>query len=83
MASATIANSDPGDIQHELNELTEQILCLLFLSEGDCTAEQLEHYSWDLTHVLRYGRALGFHACFIWKDGGIAIEWQSLAAGVQ
>jgi hypothetical protein len=83
MASVTVANSDPDDIQHELNELTEQILCLLFLSDGDCTEKQLEQYSWDLTHVLRYARAMGYHAAFLWKDGGIAIEWQPLQAGVQ
>jgi hypothetical protein len=69
--------------EHELSELSDQIHNLLFLSGGDCTKAQLEDYAEQLTHVLRYGRALGFHAAFLWENGGIVIEWQSLQAGGQ
>ena|SRR5579862_8235663 len=68
----------PLTLDHELRELSDLILNLLFLSEGDVTETQLAQYSEQLTHVLRYARALGFHGCFLWEDGAIAIEWQPL-----
>ena len=76
------SHPQPLSLQHELLELSDQIHCLLFLSDGDCTEAQLEQYSTDLTHVLRYGRALGYHAAFLWKDGDIAIEWQAIEEAI-
>ena len=76
-----MAPSDTS-IQGELFDCSQAILDLLFLSEGNCTAAQLEDYSDQLTHLLRYARCLGFHAAFIWKDGAIAVEWQSLGVAL-
>ena len=73
----------PLSLEHELAELADQIQALLFLSEGDVTAAQLADYSEQFTHILRYGRALGYHAAFLWKDGEMVIEWQPISAGVQ
>lgn len=73
-----MATQQDTSIEHELLELSDLIHTLLFLSEGDCTQVQLDWLSEQLTHILRYGKALGFHAAFIWKDGGIVIEWQPL-----
>ena len=83
MAESQVTRSapypQPLTLEHELRELSDLILNLLFLSEGDVTEAQLTDYSEQLTHVLRYGRALGFHAAFLWEHGAIQIEWQPLA----
>jgi len=78
MASEKVTHPLPLTLEHELLELSDFILNLLFLSEGNVTEAQLTEYSEQLTHVLRYGRALGFHAAFLWRDEAIAIEWQPL-----
>ena len=78
MASQKVTHSLPLTLEHELLELSDQIHNLLFLSGGDCSQYQLEDYAEQLTHVLRYGRALGFYAAFLWQNGGIEIEWQPL-----
>jgi hypothetical protein len=76
------STSLPLTLQHELNEIADAIQGLLFLSEGDCNQAGLDELSEQLTHLLRYARALGFHAAFIWSDGEIAVEWQPLARTV-
>lgn len=82
MASEKVTHQ-PLPIEHELAELADQIQGLLFLSEGDCTQAQLEQYSDDLTHALRYARALGYLACFTWKDESVGIEWQPIRGMAQ
>ena len=82
MASEKVTHSLPLTLEHELLELSDQVQGLLFLSCGDCSQAQLKDYSEQLTCVLQYGKALGFRACFLWQDGGIAIKWEPLAVAL-
>ena len=70
-------------IEHELSELADQIHNLFFLSGGNCTQAQLDHYAERLTHLMRYARALGYHAAITCTVSGIAIEWQPLQEGAK
>ena len=70
-------------IEHELSELADQIHNLFFLSGGNCTQAQLENYAERLTHLLRYARALGYHAAITCSSAGIGVEWQPLKAGAE
>lgn len=74
-----MATHNLAPIELELRELSDAIQSLLFLSEGNVSEAQLADYSEQFTHILRYARALGFHAAFIWKDEAIGIEWQPIA----
>ena len=77
------SHPQPLSLQQELIELAGQIQDLLLLSEGNVTQAQLDEYSDRFTHILRYGRALGYHAAFLWRGGEMVVEWQPLQAGVQ
>ena len=70
-------------IEHELSELADQIHNLFFLSGGNCTQAQLENYAERLTHLLRYARALGYHAHITCTGAGIGIEWQRVHGGAK
>jgi hypothetical protein len=71
-----MATNQNTSIEHELVELADEIQALLFLSEGSVTHAQLDDYSEQFTHLLRYGRALGYHAAFsVGEDSGMAVEW--------
>jgi hypothetical protein len=78
-----MATQQDTSIETELGQLTEQILNLFFLSEGDCTQTQLDDLSEQLTRLQRYARAMGYHAAITCDGGGVGIEWQSLQAGAR
>lgn len=73
------SNPLPLSLQHELNELADEILGLLLLAEAAQNAIALERVQLMFDERCQQAKAIGFRAFFYEdEDGRISVGWESL-----